>query len=89
MTPAQALAIKRVALAHCRRRGAKQVVGRDRARHHAIERSRSPMSQKMVLDWRREHGYSIGTAVDKAFAGYHARRRDWERFRNKVERLAA
>ena len=28
-------------------------------------------------------------AVDKAFAGYHARRRDWERFRNKVERLAA
>jgi hypothetical protein len=28
-------------------------------------------------------------AVDKAFAGFHARRRDWERFRNKVERLAA
>jgi hypothetical protein len=28
-------------------------------------------------------------AVDKALAGFHARRRDWDRFRNKVEKLAA
>jgi len=29
-------------------------------------------------------------AVDKALqASYHARRRDWEKFRNRVERLAA
>jgi hypothetical protein len=28
-------------------------------------------------------------AVDKALAGYHARRHDWERFKRNVERLAA
>jgi hypothetical protein len=28
-------------------------------------------------------------AIDKAYAGYHARRQDWERFKKKVERLAA
>ena len=28
-------------------------------------------------------------AVDKALAGYHARHRDWQRFKNRVERLAA
>jgi len=28
-------------------------------------------------------------AVDNAFAGYHARHRDWQRFRNRVEKLAA
>lgn len=28
-------------------------------------------------------------AIDNAFKGYHARLRDWQRFRTKVERLAA
>jgi hypothetical protein len=28
-------------------------------------------------------------AVSKALAGYHARRRDWEKFRSRVEKLAA
>jgi hypothetical protein len=28
-------------------------------------------------------------AVDKALAGYHARHHDWQRFKKKVERLAA
>jgi hypothetical protein len=28
-------------------------------------------------------------AVNKAFAGYHARHKDWQRFKTRVERLAA
>jgi hypothetical protein len=44
----------------------------------------------MGLDLELINSYpALPGAVDNAQAGYHARHRDWQRFKRKVERLAA
>jgi hypothetical protein len=44
----------------------------------------------MGLDLELVNSYAaLPNAVDKALAGYHARHRDWQRFKTRVERLAA
>jgi hypothetical protein len=44
----------------------------------------------MGLDLEMINSYqTLPGAVDRALAGYHDRRKQWQRFRNNVERLAA
>jgi hypothetical protein len=44
----------------------------------------------MGLELEMVNSYQTLTgAVDKALAGYHARNKDWQRFKTRVERLAA
>jgi hypothetical protein len=44
----------------------------------------------MGIDLEMINSYqTLPGAVDRAFAGYHDRRREWQRFRRNVEKLAA